>query len=255
MLLAVDVGNTQTVLGLWSGLELVTTWRIATRRELTTDDIATRVDGLLSLGAIDAEAITGLIVSTTVPSLAKAWIGVGEGVLGVPTMPVGPGLKSGMPIQMDNPHEVGPDRIVNAIAAIERYGGPCISVDFGTSTNFDAVSADGAYVGGVLAPGIAISMEALFARAARLSSVEFTVPPSVIGKNTVHALQSGVLYGFAGQVDGIVRRMVAELGGSPAVVATGGLSGLIFPHAETLQHSAPDLTLEGLRLLWERNTT
>ena len=255
MLLAVDVGNTQTVLGLWSGLELVTTWRIATRRELTTDDLATRVDGLLSLGAIDAEAITGLIVSTTVPSLAKAWIGVGEGVLGVPTMPVGPGLKSGMPIQMDNPHEVGPDRIVNAIAAIERYGGPCISVDFGTSTNFDAVSADGAYVGGVLAPGIAISMEALFARAARLSSVEFTVPPSVIGKNTVHALQSGVLYGFAGQVDGIVRRMVAELGGSPAVVATGGLSGLIFPHAETLQHSAPDLTLEGLRLLWERNTT
>ena len=255
MLLAVDVGNTQTVLGLWSGLELVTTWRIATRRELTTDDIATRVDGLLSLGAIDAEAITGVIVSTTVPSLAKAWIGVGEGVLGVPTMPVGPGLKSGMPIQMDNPHEVGPDRIVNAIAAIERYGGPCISVDFGTSTNFDAVSADGAYVGGVLAPGIAISMEALFARAARLSSVEFTVPPSVIGKNTVHALQSGVLYGFAGQVDGIVRRMVAELGGSPAVVATGGLSGLIFPHAETLQHSAPDLTLEGLRLLWERNTT
>ena len=255
MLLAVDVGNTQTVLGLWSGLELVTTWRIATRRELTTDDIATRVDGLLSLGAIDAEAITGLIVSTTVPSLAKAWIGVGEGVLGVPTMPVGPGLKSGMPIQMDNPHEVGPDRIVNAIAAIERYGGPCISVDFGTSTNFDAVSADGAYVGGVLAPGIAISMEALFARAARLSSVEFTVPPSVIGKNTVHALQSGVLYGFAGQVDGIVRRMVAELGGAPAVVATGGLSGLIFPHAETLQHSAPDLTLEGLRLLWERNTT
>ena len=255
MLLAVDVGNTQTVLGLWSGLELVTTWRIATRRELTTDDLATRVDGLLSLGAIDAEAITGLIVSTTVPSLAKAWIGVGEGVLGVPTMPVGPGLKSGMPIQMDNPHEVGPDRIVNAIAAIERYGGPCISVDFGTSTNFDAVSADGAYVGGVLAPGIAISMEALFARAARLSSVEFTVPPSVIGKNTVHALQSGVLYGFAGQVDGIVRRMVAELGGSPAVVATGGLSGLIFPHAETLQHSAPDLTLEGLRLLWERNST
>ena len=255
MLLAVDVGNTQTVLGLWSGLELVTTWRIATRRELTTDDLATRVDGLLSLGAIDVEAITGLIVSTTVPSLAKAWIGVGEGVLGVPTMPVGPGLKSGMPIQMDNPHEVGPDRIVNAIAAIERYGGPCISVDFGTSTNFDAVSADGAYVGGVLAPGIAISMEALFARAARLSSVEFTVPPSVIGKNTVHALQSGVLYGFAGQVDGIVRRMVAELGGSPAVVATGGLSGLIFPHAETLQHSAPDLTLEGLRLLWERNST
>jgi len=254
MLLAVDVGNTQTVLGLWSGLELVTTWRIATRRELTADDIATRVDGLLSLAAIDAEAITGLIVSTTVPSLTKAWTGVGEGVLGVPTMPVGPSLKSGMPILMDNPHEVGPDRIVNAIAAIERYGGPCISVDFGTSTNFDAVSADGAYVGGVLAPGIAISMDALFARAARLSSVEFTVPPTVIGKNTVHALQSGVLYGFAGQVDGIVRRMIPELGGSPAVVATGGLSGLIFPHAETLQHLAPDLTLEGLRLLWERNS-
>ena len=253
MLLAVDVGNTQTVLGLWEGETLATTWRVATRRELTADDLAAHLDGLFSLASIDVETISGLIVSTTVPSLARAWNGVGVDALKVPMLPVGPSLRSGMAIRMDDPREVGPDRIVNAVAALERYGGPCISVDFGTSTNFDAVSAAGEYVGGVLAPGIAISMEALFARAARLSSVEFSVPPAVIGKNTVHALQSGVLYGFAGQVDGIVRRMKAELGGAPVVVATGGLAGLIVPHAETIDHHAPDLTLEGLRLLWERN--
>jgi type III pantothenate kinase len=152
---------------------------------------------------------------------------------------------------MDNPREVGPDRIVNAAAAVARVGGPCIVVDFGTSTNFDAVSANGEYVGGVLAPGVAISMEALFDRAARLSRVEFVAPPAVIGRNTVHALQSGVVYGFAGQVDGIVRRMLAELGGGARVLATGGLAGLIVPHCETVDEHVPDLTLEGLRLVYE----
>ena len=160
-------------------------------------------------------------------------------------------MRSGIPILMDNPREVGPDRIVNAVAALARVGGPCIVVDFGTSTNFDAVSANGEYVGGVLAPGVAISMEALFDRAARLSRVEFVAPPSVIGRNTVHALQSGVVYGFAGQVDGIVRRMVAELGAGTRVLATGGLAGLIVPHAETVDEHVPDLTLEGLRLVYE----
>jgi type III pantothenate kinase len=163
-------------------------------------------------------------------------------------------VRSGLPILMDNPREVGPDRIVNAVAALARCGGPCIAVDFGTSTNFDAVSARGEYVGGVLAPGVAISMEALFDRAARLSRVEFVAPPTVIGRNTVHALQSGVVYGFAGQVDGIVGRMQAELGGGARVVVTGGLAGLIAPHCETVDEHVPDLTLEGLRLVYERQS-
>jgi type III pantothenate kinase len=169
----------------------------------------------------------------------------------VPAVIVQPGVKTGVPIRMDNPKEVGSDRIMNSLAAVHLYGGPAIVVDFGTSTNFDAVSAGGEYVGGVLAPGVAISMDALFDRAARLTRVEFVEPPSVIGRNTVHALQSGVVYGFAGMVDGIVRRMSAELGGSPRVLATGGLAGLIAPHCETVDEHVPDLTLEGLRLVYE----
>ncbi len=252
MLLAVDVGNTQTHLGLWRGAELVHTWRIATRPLRTSDDLAVQLDGLLALRDLDPSAVSALVVSSTVPVLATAWTGVGEDALKVDTLLIGPGVRSGVPILMDNPREVGPDRIVNAVAALARCGGPCIVVDFGTSTNFDAVSAGGEYVGGVLAPGVAISMEALFDRAARLSRVEFVAPPTVIGRNTVHALQSGVVYGFAGQVDGIVRRMSEELGGEPRVLATGGLAGLIVPHAETVHEHLPDLTLEGLRLVYER---
>jgi type III pantothenate kinase len=252
MLLAVDVGNTQTHLGLWRGDALEQTWRIATRPLRTTDDLAVQLDGLLALRELDTDVVTALVVSSTVPVLAAEWSGVGERALAVDTLLVGPGVRSGIPILMDNPREVGPDRIVNAVAALARVGGPCIVVDFGTSTNFDAVSARGEYVGGVLAPGVAISMEALFDRAARLSRVEFAAPPTVIGRNTVHALQSGIVHGFAGQVDGIVRRMDAELGGGARVLATGGLAGLIAPHAETVHEHVPDLTLEGLRLVWER---
>jgi type III pantothenate kinase len=252
MLLAVDVGNTQTHLGLWQGDELAHTWRIATRPLRTTDDLAVQLDGLLALRDVDVGVISALVVSSTVPVLAAAWSGVGESALEVDTLLMGPGVRSGMPILMDNPREVGPDRIVNSVAALARVGGPCIAVDFGTSTNFDAVSAGGEYVGGVLAPGVAISMDALFDRAARLTRIEFVEPPSVIGRNTVHALQSGVVYGFAGMVDGIVRRMSAELGGTPRVLATGGLAGLIAPHAETVHEHVPDLTLEGLRLVYER---
>ena len=251
MLLAVDVGNTQTHLGLWSGAELAHTWRIATRPLRTTDDLAVQLDGLLALRDLDTTEVTALVVSSTVPVLASEWSGVGERALEVETLLIGPGVRSGMPILMDNPREVGPDRIVNAVAAFARCGGPCIVVDFGTSTNFDAVSVNGEYVGGVLAPGVAISMEALFDRAARHSRVEFVAPPTVIGRNTVHALQSGVVYGFAGQVDGIVRRMQGELGGTARVLATGGLAGLIAPHAETVDEHVPDLTLEGLRLVYE----
>jgi type III pantothenate kinase len=252
MLLAVDVGNTQTHIGLWRGDELEHTWRIATRPLRTTDDLAVQLDGLLALRDLDTTVITALVVSSTVPVLAVEWTGVGESALAVETLLIGPGVRSGIPILMDNPREVGPDRIVNAVAALARVGGPCIVVDFGTSTNFDAVSANGEYVGGVLAPGVAISMDALFDRAARLARVEFAAPPSVIGRNTVHALQSGVVYGFAGQVDGIVRRMAAELGAGTRVLATGGLAGLITPHAETVEEHVPDLTLEGLRLVYER---
>ena len=166
---------------------------------------------------------------------------------------VGPGARTGIAIRYDDPREVGPDRIVNSVAARDRYGSPCIVVDFGTSTNFDVVSAEGEYVGGVLAPGIEISMEALFARAARLTKVDFVEPPAVIGKTTTQALQSGVVYGFAGQVDGIVDRIRAEVGSEARVIATGGLADLIAPHARTIEKVDPDLTLEGLRLVWALN--
>ena len=249
MLLAVDVGNTQTVLGLCEGERIVEHWRLATERTRTGDEL-----GVLLTGLLDVDAVDGICLASTVPTLVREWERVAARWVEAPLLAVGPGVKTGIQIRYDDPREVGPDRIVNSVAAKERYGAPVIVVDFGTSTNFDAVSAGGEYVGGVLAPGVAISMEALFDRAARLSRVEFVAPPTVIGRNTVHALQSGVVYGFAGQVDGIVRRMSEELGGEPRVLATGGLAGLIVPHAETVHEHLPDLTLEGLRLVYERQS-
>ena len=246
-LLAIDVGNTQTVLGLFDGEELREHWRVATEHERTGDEL-----GLLLRGLVDLAAVEGIAMSCTVPPLARAYEELAERV-GLELLSLGPGTRTGIPVRYEDPREVGPDRIANAVAALERYGAPSIVVDFGTSTNFDVVSPEGEYVGGVLAPGIEVSMEALSARAARLFSVDFAEPPTVIAKNTTAALQSGLVYGFAGQVDGIVEAIRGELGAEAPTVATGGLAELIVPHARTLERVDPFLTLEGVRLVWERN--
>ena len=250
MLLAVDVGNTQTVLGLFDGDRLTGDWRLATEHTRTGDELGVLLGGLLDLDAVD-----GICLSSTVPTLVREWERLAHRFAQAPILVVGPGVRTGLPIRYDDPREVGPDRIVNAVAARERYGAPVIVVDFGTSTNFDVVSPAGEYVGGVLAPGIETSMEALFARAARLVKVDYVEPPSVIGKTTVGGLQSGVVYGFAGQVDGIVGRLRDELGETTAVLATGGLARDLVPAVRATIDEVDDLlTLTGLRLIWERNS-
>lgn len=246
-LLAVDAGNTQTVLGLYEGEMLVEHWRLATEPSRTGDEL-----GVLWRSLLDVESLDGVSLGSSVPQLIPSYEEL-VGRLGKTILVVGPGTRTGIRIGYDDPREVAPDRVANAVSAKERYGAPGIVVDFGTSTNFDIVSADGAFVGGVLAPGVETSMDALFSRAARLFKVDFVEPPSVIGTTTASALQSGLVYGFAGQVDAIVDRIRGELGADAPAIATGGLAELIVPHTRTIERIDPFLTLEGLRLIWELN--
>jgi type III pantothenate kinase len=253
MLLAVDVGNTQTHLGTFEGDRLVDHWRFATDAEATSDELAVALSGLLRLSGSDFDAIDGSIVSTVVPQLAPEYTRMCERNLTEACLLVGPSIKTGIPIKIDNPHELGADRLVNAVAAFHKVGGACVSVDFGTSSNFDVVSDAGEYLGGVIAPGIEISMEALTERTAKLPRIDLSEPGGAIGKNTQAAIQSGVVYGFAGLVDGITRRLKIELGGDPTVIATGGLAQSIAPFCDTIDEIDDLLTLTGLRLIYEQN--
>ncbi len=252
MLIAVDAGNTQTVVGLFEGEELTDHWRIATNANRTSDEHALLIAQFLAQHGAGFAQITGMVVSSTVPRLTAVLRTLAERYLSVAPVVLEPGTRSGMPILYDNPRQVGPDRIANALAAFTRYGGPTIMVDFGTATTVDATSAKGEYLGGAILPGIEISLDALFARAAALSWVELAKPRRVIGKTTAESVQSGVLYGFAAAVDGLVRRFEAELGRC-TVVSTGGLAELVTPLTETIQHHEPWLTLEGLRMIHAMN--
>jgi type III pantothenate kinase len=249
-LLVVDVGNTNTVLGMYEEKTLTADWRLATRRDATADEVGILLQGLL--GPSRASVTRG-IVATVVPSLHFPWKAAFRRYLGFEPLFVEPGIKTGMPILYDNPQEVGADRIVNAVAAFEKYGGPCIVVDFGTATTFDVVNAAGEYAGGVITPGVMISAEALFSRAARLSRVEIRRPETVVGKTTTASIQSGLYFGYLGLVDAMIDRIVTEIGGTPAVVATGGLADLLGKASARIGTVDPHLTLEGLRILDERN--
>ncbi|HHY62739.1 MAG: type III pantothenate kinase [Bacillota bacterium] len=253
MILAIDVGNTNTVLGVFDGEELLADYRVSTDRQRTADEWGMLLLELLDHAKIDGAAISGVIISSVVPPIITELAKMSRRYFRCDPEVVGPGMKTGISIRYENPKEVGADRIVNAVAGYELYGGPLIIVDFGTATTFCAIGQTGDYLGGAIAPGIMISAEALYMRAARLPRVELTKPQSVIGKNTVSSMQAGILYGFVGQVDEIVRRIKQELGGDPKVIATGGLAEVISLESDHIDEVNQNLTLIGLRILWERN--
>ena len=252
MLLALDVGNTQTVVGLYDGGTLAEHWRTTSVRTHTADELAVELAGLLAIRGRSFADVSATVASSGVPQLADSLSEMARSHFGHEALVVGPGVRTGLPLLVDNPHEVGADRVANCVAALERHPGPLVVVDFGTAINFDAVSAAGEFVGGAIAPGLEVSVNALGERAARLFGIELATPPAAIGKNTAENMQSGAIFGFAGLVDGMVRRFAGELGGL-SVIATGGLAGLVTPHCETVDEVAPWLTLDGLRLIWERN--
>ncbi|HEV1998721.1 MAG TPA: type III pantothenate kinase [Candidatus Dormibacteraeota bacterium] len=258
MLLAIDIGNSNIVLGVFHGEVLTEHWRIATRIDYTADELGVILRGLFGGTRLRLEEVQHMVVSSVVPSLNQAIADLAQRQLGIEPLVIGPGVRTGMQIRYDNPREVGADRIVNSVAAFTKYGGPAVVIDFGTATTFDAVGKNGDYLGGVIAPGIRISMDALFSRAAKLPRFELAVPPGlegVIGKNTVESMQAGFVFGFAGQIEGIVGRMREELGGECRVIATGGLAALIAAHAQVIQVVDDNLTLDGLRLLHDLNTS
>lgn len=253
MLLVVDVGNTQTHFGTYRDDVLVEHWRFATVGESTADELGAALRNLLELRGVTLTDLGASIVSSTVPQLEPEWVSMAARYLDHEMLAVGPGLRTGMAIRIDNPRELGADRLVNAVAAHARLGGPCISVDFGTAVNYDVVSAEGEYIGGIIAPGVEISLDALTSRGAKLPRVDLIAPRAAIGKGTVDAIRSGIIYGFAAQVDGIIGRIRDELGEPAPTIATGGLARAIVPFAETITEVDDLLTLAGLKLLYEHN--
>ena len=253
MLLTLDVGNTNISAGVFDGEELAHQWRMSTRAEATGDELGVTMRGLCDTAGVEIGDVHHAVISCVVPRLERSLHYMCTHYLHVEALMVGPGVRTGVQIRYDNPKEVGADRVVNGLAAFRKYGGPAVVIDFGTSTNFDAIAENGDFVGGAIAPGINISMDALFNRAAKLTRVDLQAPRSVIGKNTVESIQSGFLYGFVGQVEGIAGRMKAELGPATHIIATGGLAGLVATHAEIIDVVDERLTLDGLRFMYDLN--
>ncbi|BFH10437.1 type III pantothenate kinase [Paenibacillus melissococcoides] len=255
MILVIDIGNTNIVLGVYEGDKLLHNWRLSTSRQSTTDEYGVMIYNLFTMTKLSVQDIEGVILSSVVPPIMHTMEMLCKKYLNKAPLIVGPGVKTGLNIRIENPREVGADRIVNAVVAIELYGGlkPLVVVDFGTATTFDVIDVKGNYIGGAIVPGIGVSTEALYQRAAKLPRIELTKPKSVIGRNTVHSMQAGIIYGYAGQVDGIVDRITNELGAEPTVIATGGMAELIASESRTIDTTNPLLTLEGLRLIYNRN--